>query len=51
MTKQEIKKAIEVLKTVQYVWADQVVNDGQVIADYDAIEQSIKCLEEYKETI
>lgn len=48
MSNIEIENTIEVLKTVQYVWADQVSNGGQAIADYDAIEQTIKCLEEYK---
>lgn len=48
MTVKEIENAIEVLKSIQYIWADQIPNDGQKIADYDAIEQTIKCLEEYK---
>lgn len=49
MKLKEIDEAIEVLKVCQYCWADQVANDGQVIADYDAIKQAIACLKEYKE--
>lgn len=51
MTKKEIKNAIEVLQNVQYIWADQVPNEGQMIADYDAITQTIKCLEEYENEV
>lgn len=49
MTVEDIEKAIEVLNLCQAVWADMVANDGEVISDYDAIKQSIRCLEEYKE--
>lgn len=44
----DIENAINVLKICQYCWADQIVNDGDKIADYDAISQSIRCLNEYK---
>lgn len=50
MNLKEIDEAIEVLKVCQYCWADQVANDGQVIADYDAIKQAIDCLKEYKKS-
>ncbi len=46
----DIDSTIQILKIVQYCWADQIPNEGQKIADYDAISQSIKCLEEYKES-
>lgn len=47
MNASEIEKAIEVLKSCQYCWADQIADDGQKISDYKAIEQSIKCLESW----
>lgn len=46
---EDIKKAIEVLKICKMSWADQIPNDDELISDYDAIEQSIKCLTEYME--
>lgn len=45
---EEIDKAIEVLKVCQYCWANQVIWGNEIITDYDAISQSIRCLEEFK---
>ena len=47
----DINNAIKILKIVQNCWADQVPNDGEKISDADAIKQSIRCLEEYLESI
>lgn len=47
----DIQSAIKMLEIVRYCWADQIPNEGQKISDYDAITQSIKCLEDYIESI
>lgn len=49
MTIKEIDNAIEVLKVCQYCWANNCTYDNEIISDYDAITQAIKCLKEYKE--
>lgn len=48
LNSKEIDNVIELLQTVQYIWADQTPNDGQMISDSDAITQTIECLQEYK---
>lgn len=49
MTVADIDNAIEVLEVCQGAWSNTIEYDGQVISDYEAIEQAIKCLKEYKE--
>ena len=49
--KADLKNTIQILKIVQNCWADQVPNDGEKISDADAIKQSIRCLEEYLESL
>lgn len=46
----EIDNAVEILKLCKMSWANQVENDGEPIADSDAIVQVIRCLEEWKES-
>lgn len=45
----DIDKALDVLETCYLAFADQMVYDGEIISDADAIKQTIKCLEGYKE--
>ena len=45
----KVDKTIDVLETCYLAWADQMIYDGEIISDADAIKQTIKCLEGYKE--
>ena len=47
----DIDIAIKTLKSCYNVWSDQVPNDGESISDGDAIEQAIRCLKEYRDTL
>lgn len=44
---EEIKITLSVLKTIRNCWADMCENEGQKISDYEAINQTIKCIEDY----